>query len=36
VVDIDVRHAIVPLQKLKDTKDAARDGTQTGVLALFA
>jgi hypothetical protein len=36
VVDVDVHHAIVPLEKLKDAKDAARDGAETAGLARSA
>jgi hypothetical protein len=36
VVDVDVHDAIAPLEMLKDAKDAARDGAETGGLTRFA
>jgi hypothetical protein len=36
VVDVDVHHPIVLLEKLKDVEDATRDGAETGGLVLFA
>jgi hypothetical protein len=35
VVDVNVHHAIALLEKRKDTKAPARDGAETGGLALF-
>jgi hypothetical protein len=36
VVDIDLYHAIIPLEKPKDAKNGAGDRAETGSLALFA
>jgi hypothetical protein len=36
VVDVDVHHVTLPLEKFNDAQDAARDRAETRDLALFA